>query len=483
MKKDVKKYRIIISITLIVIMAISVIAILSNSKSNPSLTFREAYMIAREEAVLWNDSCQLLFATSVDLSSDYEYDINHDGKRVGWNFSFTVPESQQQYIVEIKYKKIYSSKEILGAKHKKAELIENSDIVLDSDTLLRDTMDAESINPGKDWAIGYHFQVMKIANIPTINLICLTLDGAQQKKYYNLRNGDYLYREVKELTGGGVYKDYDKYINLDDHYSATGINIVSSSESLIWGYKNIDQPIYDYFLQRKRNKNIEEYLSLPYDVIYSWVDNNETYVLHETGIISTNDNGDVWSEISGFDSALIDYSIRYNILYLLFRDRIMTINITSWQTEEYEIEFDAISLFATNSKLFLITEDSMQCMEHNSWKWSSIKIDNYLIPINVIDDYFLTFTNKEVNIIANNNNDIIKKILFDSTISKVIPLANNDFAVVLQTGYIYYYTYKGDDIWSIIFKNKYEGDIISISQCDNNYYVYSLPKSVWRTIK
>lgn len=179
----IKKKRIIVLLILI-LMSISGVILFVNSPSSETkaetegeLSILEAIKLAYPAALEWDANAQLLDAINIDLDDKAEKSIGSNGKRKYWNIMFGVPDTHKNFLVTI-YKGEFEGKKDLTvdgtSPYPKKDFIALEDIKYDSPELLKKALKIGNIDPGKDWAKGYNFMLIKD---PETNITLLIVIG------------------------------------------------------------------------------------------------------------------------------------------------------------------------------------------------------------------------------------------------------------------------------------------------------------------
>lgn len=145
-------------------------------KNEGELSILEAIKLAYPAALEWDENAQLLDAINIDLDDKAEKSIGSNGKRKYWNINFGVPDTHKNFLVTIYKGKIEEKKDLTvegNSPYPKKDFISLEDIKYDSPELLKKALKIGNINPGKDWAKGYNFMLIKEpeTNIPLLIVI------------------------------------------------------------------------------------------------------------------------------------------------------------------------------------------------------------------------------------------------------------------------------------------------------------------------
>lgn len=161
------------------------------------LTIKQAIELANRSALKWNKNAQLLQAINIDIDKPGKL-IGSNGKRKHWNISFGVPDTNKYFLVTIHYGKIDQTSDVTGdgsSPYPKKEFIQTNDMKFDSPELLQKALKMGSIYPGKDWAKGYNFMLIKDTerNVPLLLVIGWNRDQTKMEAAgFNASTGEYI---------------------------------------------------------------------------------------------------------------------------------------------------------------------------------------------------------------------------------------------------------------------------------------------------
>ena len=162
------------------------------------LSIKQAIELAYPSALEWDENAQLLQAINIDLEDKAEKSIGSNGKRKYWNISFGVPDANKYFLVTIYKGKIEDINDLTNhgdSPYPKKEFIALEDINYDSPELLKKALKMGSVYPGKDWAKGYNFFLIK-DTVRNINLLLVIGWNSEQTKMknagFNASTGEYI---------------------------------------------------------------------------------------------------------------------------------------------------------------------------------------------------------------------------------------------------------------------------------------------------
>lgn len=480
MFSKLKKYIKFIPIVLILIIILCFFQ--TNYETNRKLlSFEDAYLKAERIALEWNPNSLLYSAGSVDLDNNknYKYD-----KRAGWNFHFSFNNSNEHCIIEIKNGQVYCVNYIESDYVSEDKLINREEIKITFRKVLKQAIKDFSLKPGKNWAIGYHYQIYKDNAVPMIAVIGVNSMKMQQRIYYNSNTGKYIKEMHKEPVGGGLYINSKKVELFDDYkWGAIGVNSINNGY-LVWGYKVTDYILSTPFLiKRTGDENCN--IKINDMVVYSWIneeiDNNKIFVLTANNLMYSSDNGLNWINIFSIDFSLIDYFIEdKNSIYLLTAS-----NLYHIQDEGKRIEtiptLKNISRIVKDKEdiLHALIDGNLYYLDNNEWR----KEGNYseLYSLEILDNYLIIGSDKEINILYN---DLIIYSLNNENFKSytIYPEDKNCFKVVINNKDIHKFSYKGGGKWEI---SKYSNDefISNIYKINDINYLCTVPQFIWTSNK
>ncbi|WP_394189012.1 hypothetical protein [Paenisporosarcina quisquiliarum] len=162
------------------------------------LSIKQAIELAYPAALEWDENAQLLDAVNIDLDDKAEKSIGSNGKRKYWNINFGVPDTHMNFLVTIYKGEIEEKKDLTvdgNSPYPKKDFIALEDIKYDSPELLKKALKMGNVYPGKDWAKGYSFMLIKNreTNIIMMLVVGWNSDGAEMKAAgFNASTGEYI---------------------------------------------------------------------------------------------------------------------------------------------------------------------------------------------------------------------------------------------------------------------------------------------------
>jgi hypothetical protein len=250
LNKKLLYYVFVISIILVVISFGSIELIKASNTKTPNtyckaITLKDAYNIAAKEAIKWNIMAKLYSITSTDVPDKEEKSYGTDGKRSFWNLDFSMPNTNDHYIISIQNGQVYSKTKTKGI-NKTEKLIENEEIIFDSPELLKTAVIIYKIKTGTSWAIGYHFELNKNDKIPMIGVVGWDAEGNFSKIFFNAKTGKLIDGYHKMPIGGGFYSIHsNEPIFEDKSLNILGSDIYKEDSSnrmfIIWGISESTQ--------------------------------------------------------------------------------------------------------------------------------------------------------------------------------------------------------------------------------------------------
>lgn len=158
------------------------------SKTESSLTLKEAIEIAHIEALKWNKEASLYIGISVDRD---EMQTGMDGRRRHWNIQFGIPGKTDWYLITIRDGKVWEKTHLPDELETMPEsyFIANvEEFQYDTPELLKKAQKIAQIYPGDSFAKGYNFGFTKDPqkNIPLV--IVIGWDKSKKNMIYLMFN-------------------------------------------------------------------------------------------------------------------------------------------------------------------------------------------------------------------------------------------------------------------------------------------------------
>jgi hypothetical protein len=172
--------------------------------TNEETTMKEAISIASAKLKELHPDAKLSNVLSTDSQDKPSEKSGADGTRKVWNITFTDNKSKSEYTILISKGKAEMSPD--GNKITR-DLISDSDIKLDSTDALKIAKEQKGLTPGKDWAIGYHFNLRyaSLHETPNEKFLMIEVIGLSPK-------GNFAHVDIDATNGKIVYageKTYD----------------------------------------------------------------------------------------------------------------------------------------------------------------------------------------------------------------------------------------------------------------------------------
>ncbi|GEN85937.1 hypothetical protein [Oceanobacillus sojae] len=162
------------------------------------LTIKQAIKLAYPSALKWDKNALLLRAVDIDLDEKSNEVIGRNGKRKHWNIAFGVPDTNKFFLVTIHNGKIDAINDLTNqgdTPYFKKEFTQIDDIHYDSPELLKKALKTGRLYPGKDWAKGYNFILLKDIekNISFISVVGWNRGQTQMREVsFNVETGEYI---------------------------------------------------------------------------------------------------------------------------------------------------------------------------------------------------------------------------------------------------------------------------------------------------
>lgn len=154
------------------------------------MTMKEAITKGYEYVKGISKDAKLAIITSADVKNKQTVNSGDSGKRLNWNLSFLDPTSTDInkdgtttfYYVQISDGKILDCETQKSPFDKNKTIISDSNLPIDSSEAVVIAKNQKALEPGKDWALGYHFQMSFISSNeqrtdPVITVVGLSPNG------------------------------------------------------------------------------------------------------------------------------------------------------------------------------------------------------------------------------------------------------------------------------------------------------------------
>lgn len=465
-----------------------------NNVIERELSLKEALSLGLKEAEKKLGSNVKIFdVTSVDDKTSTDKD-GQDGERHKWNITFVHANNGDTFYVSIGNGEITLSEEQNGTNIDKENLIDPKDISFDSIDVLNVAKKRFALQPGGNFARGYHFVISKSSDNEPI----LSVHGTDQKGYitrihFNANTEEFIAIETKEPTGGGgFYKLKDAKFNLitERDSAVVGLNVTNTFDLdqtiAIWGYhkpgSSFSTPYiklsYDNgenweFIKLKEENVTKVWFSDNYskdNIIYYSTDNMiKSYnnkskdvkiifqgkklidvvhskqvlaVLTEVGTYISNDNGVKWNKVETMNNIEKINMDKNGVLYMLTNGQLYRNNLEDNSKINLPKDINIITEFKViNEKLLLYTLDSLWLINLETNEPRQIKI-NKPIEIAFFNDSnpfesYLVIENKvfELNIYKEGENFKLKEVIVPSEgfVTYLVPASNQLFLTVAPT--------------------------------------------------
>jgi hypothetical protein len=275
----------------------------STEHSRNLIDLKQAYNLALESVKKENSKAILYFITSADEVNQTDFEQGRDGRRNLWNIDFVVPDSEQHYVVSIKDGKVVKCESVKSAIDQNRLYLDVKHLP-DTNKVINNVINKYDINPGRNWAFGYHFSYSKQNDKSVLIITGADNDGSIAKILVDASTEEVLSFNHKVLTGGGFYKNGTK-ISLpnDTSYSVFGSAKTTNNTNdglIIWGRLHYNL-INSEPMALITNNDGKQWTSLnlsgnPIKIWYS-DDNSLIYAALDNGVFTSSDFGKSWSSI------------------------------------------------------------------------------------------------------------------------------------------------------------------------------------------
>jgi hypothetical protein len=166
----------------------------ANSPVRNELSLMEAYRLALPQAKAWSTQAQLVLATSVD-DSNKEL-AGTTGTRAKWNLLFANVTAEETLLVAVE------NGTIVKASTNKEKTMENTlvrpDLMkTDSKDVIEKARRDFNLQPGKEWANGYHFSIMNNGKQTYMTVTGLSAEGQFTQIFYDVQTGECIGSKVQ----------------------------------------------------------------------------------------------------------------------------------------------------------------------------------------------------------------------------------------------------------------------------------------------
>ena len=180
------KKRILLSlIYTFLVLAICIIPI----QMNKEYTVNEALEIAFKEATIHNENAKLYYMSSLDERSNTSSELGKNGHRRAWNFDFGIENSNNHIVFTLHKGEIKNLTFTLGPDIPN-ELMSLEDVKIDSPEAVKIARQDFNLKPGENWAYGYHYNVMRLDDIPMMLVVGLNSNKKMHQIKFNTLTGN-----------------------------------------------------------------------------------------------------------------------------------------------------------------------------------------------------------------------------------------------------------------------------------------------------
>ncbi|MEK4404793.1 hypothetical protein MKZ26_10250 [Sporosarcina sp. FSL K6-6792] len=344
--------------------------------SDGEITLKEAIDIGLQRAKEWNVNATLSRINSVDETKGGSR--GDTGKRFIWSMFFVVPGTDDFALIGISEKKITVFR---PDKQSPDPTISYDEIKLDSSDVLQLAKDKYGLNPGKDWATGYHFTLDNIDGIPILTVFGNDRDSRFTRISFNAKNGDVVSAIHKLPYGGGLLSKRNGIENLTKKGMAIKGVFAGNNNLVVWGdkkptqFSTTKQPFIEW--SHNNGETWTELQATNY-VIHAWFDmNDQLYAATEkelwAGITSKSKGTKIFSLDHPIEN--IDYSIN-NLIAVLSNGKVYytTNQGESWGQAIVPKPFYVVQI-SDNGDLVGLTEERKILQKKNDG-WNEITMPN-----------------------------------------------------------------------------------------------------------
>lgn len=452
--------------------------------ANLELSLKEATKLGLDRAKEWKSDAQLASITSVDENMGGSR--GKTGKRLLWNLQFRTSNDSFLYI-GISSGKITDYREFTGPSGQ--ETIDLSEIVFDSPKLLKIAASKYRLQPGIDWATGYHYVLEVVEGTPKLSIIGNDKENLFSKINFNPRNGEVIEAIHKKAAGGEFIKYNLKSKESVVSHRRMAVKGVSANNELIaiWGDSNpreFNSAVHPFIKFSEDGGKSWNETSFGKNVVNGWLTkNNELFVVtnNEVFNLKKSKKDPIIQLETPIDS--VDYTNDGRIA-LISNNKLYTTGDfgVSWETTALPDSKRAfvqinrqgdIVLFNEDRKIMLKKEMSWEQIETPEGKPEQVVLveNNLFVAVNNELQVYHLKQKKWDNILTNEPLNILKN-------------NNQIFAYSLSTGTIYLLINGGDlNGWMLskIYELK-EGILKDLTMVQNEVIIGSESSYEWEPL-
>ena len=458
----------------------------SKSLEKGELSLKQAINLGIDRAKKWNDKAALINVNSVDETMGGSR--GETGKRYNWFLNFMVPGTEYYLLLGISKGKNTVFKQLKQSGQD--QTIAYSDIKFDSSDLVRIAKDKYGLNPGKDWATGYHFILRSVEGTPAITVVGIDKDKLFTSITFNAINGKVTGAIHKVPYGGGLISRQPSSNKPKITKKGMAImGITAGKEYLVtWGDRKPTQfnTTNHPFLGVSSN-NGKKWTDIDINkyVKYAWFNTkDELYVSTASEKWSNVTHKSKGNKILTLKKEIenIDYSLNNNIAVLSDGIVYSTINQgDGWEKHPVPESLHTVQI-SDKGELFVFTQDR-RILRNNRDKWKAISI-----PSNAGVPWDMKILKNKI-VISTESGLWIRDVSggkwgerqVDEPIARLIKKGHNLFGITDRSAAIYELDFENETNDKI--KKVYQAkDIIIVWDIDvfqNNLLIATIPDYSW----
>lgn len=461
-----------------------------NTELQKELTIIEAIDIGHQEAIRWDSNAMLSYVTSVDDTEEGGLK-GESGKRREWNLVFAKPNSNQHYLLQILDGVVKKSKNVTGP-NKNNELINPSEILLDSPQLLTIAKNHYNLSPGIQWAKGYHYVLRKHESKIILQVVGLDEKNNMAKIFIDMNSGE-VFDAIHRVAVGGGLISIDKNNNetkllTEENYNYLGVN-TKNKHILEWGYAGLEPEDNNFNLSFSNNSGLN-WSQIDHEkgqILDAWfIDDSENF------IVCTNKN--IWffqhhgrnkkditppiKEIRAI-THLDDYIAIYSNDQIFFSEN----TGLSWEEVKIENSIEFLSIDSEGSIFVLSSDQSILKYKNNTWRKIKVPFENEKIMGLISGNDFLLSHSTDSLWAYYPASNKWKKVSFPEQVGKLI-YKENEIFIISKIGTAYQLLKGGDLDWTLvkIFKPD-QGKVFDITPSSNKFILATVPAYEWIDFK
>ncbi|CAH1059729.1 hypothetical protein PAECIP111894_05941 [Paenibacillus pseudetheri] len=458
------------------------------SELNGELTMKEAIIQGLSAAKKWNKKASLVSVTSVDEKKGGSR--GDTGRRYSWTLTFMVPKTDEHLLVGLSNGVITETRQLKGPKN--IETFDIKEIVYDSPAIVEAAKHNYLLQPGEDWATGYHFTYGIVDSVPIITVFGIDNNKLFAKISFNALNGFETEALHKVPHGGGLVqltKDENDPRYFFKNADIKGIS--SGNERLVmFGDREPREfnSLVDPFLLVSKDDG-KSWASIKFNdvVLKSWFNEKD-----ELFIATSNE---IWADVAGHRDISLSLSDKIenidtsgNNIAVLSNGYIhLTNDGNVWSKISVSKELRSIEV-SSSGQLFVFTTEN-EIFQYKESRWMKVSKPRGLERFSAaIEDNNLLFISKEtnlwiLNLELNKWNEV--PVPIDDEVINFFETGNQIFLISTRGG-VYKLIEGGDGVgeWKAEKIFEIQNEIIrDLAFNQKGLYIATSPEYIWEVFK